>query len=158
MPDNSEILVVDRRRKSYAVFVGDEQLGNWMGYSDKDEPDRIARESNLQIQEVQTIMSDRTNSPAAATAAPQQSDDAPASPPDYEKGFEAGCAFTVATLEDNLWHLNYVFDGRECCKRCALIKPVEGWTRPCNGSHELSLRAVAPNAAAPVEQSGEENG
>lgn len=90
---------------------------------------------------------------AHEAAAPQQSDDAPASSPDYEKGFEAGCAFTVATLEDNLWHLNYVFDGRECCRRCALVKPAEGWARPCKGPHELSLRAVVPNTAASVEQS-----
>lgn len=51
-------------------------------------------------------------------------------------------------------HIDFVFDGMDSCKVCGLVRPAEGWTRPCKGRVELSLRdAPAPRIEAdPVRQ------
>lgn len=48
-----ECLVVDRKRKRYAFFLEDEQQGNWMSYTDDQEPERIARQYDVHIKESQ---------------------------------------------------------------------------------------------------------
>jgi hypothetical protein len=45
-----EHLAVDRRSKSYAFFVGIEQQGNWMGYTDENEPERIAELNGIRME------------------------------------------------------------------------------------------------------------
>lgn len=40
-----------------------------------------------------------------------------------------------------LGHVDFLFDGTPCCRVCGLVRPAEGWTRPCKGPSELSLRA-----------------
>ena len=49
----SEVLVVDRRDKCYAFFVDGEQRGNWIGYVGEDEPERVASENEIILQEKQ---------------------------------------------------------------------------------------------------------
>lgn len=41
-------------------------------------------------------------------------------------------------------HVDFFFDGTDCCKICGLVRPAEGWTRPYKGPSELSLRDTAP--------------
>ena len=69
--------------------------------------------------------------------------------PEYDTGFEAGGAFAITTIEENMGHLRYTFDGMECCKWCALVWPANGWQKWCKGPHGLSLRApVQPSVSA----------
>lgn len=37
-------------------------------------------------------------------------------------------------------HIDFTFDNMQCCKVCGLVRPAEGWTRPCKGPTEISLR------------------
>lgn len=30
-------------------------------------------------------------------------------------------------------HVDYIFDGMNCCKVCGLVRPHDGWVRPCKG-------------------------
>lgn len=46
----------------------------------------------------------------------------------------------------NFGHVDYVFDDMPCCKRCGLVRPAEGWARPCKGPSELSLRTTEPQS------------
>lgn len=38
-------------------------------------------------------------------------------------------------------HVDFVFDNLPCCKVCGLVKPHDGWKKPCKGPTRLSLRA-----------------
>jgi hypothetical protein len=46
-----EYVIVDRRRKCYAWFRGSEQQGNWLGYTDETEPERVAEKYDAIVKE-----------------------------------------------------------------------------------------------------------
>lgn len=81
----------------------------------------------------------RTSVPAATTS-PETPNNETVSD-EYAEGFENGCAFTVAAFLENLGHLNYIFDGLNCCKICGLVKPAEGWKKQCKGPTGLRIDA-----------------
>lgn len=69
----------------------------------------------------------------------------------WQQGFEAGCAFAIAADQENLGHLRYMFNGRECCKKCGLVWPANGWKKPCKEKlPEISLRSVDARAAEEI--------
>lgn len=48
-------------------------------------------------------------------------------------------------------HVDFVFDGMECCRTCGLVKPHDGWKKPCKGPTELTLRSPVPDAVPQSE-------
>jgi len=66
---------------------------------------------------------------------------------EYEKGFEDGAAFTLATLKENMGHLDTRTAGADYfhCHLCGIVKPHDGWKKRCpQVLPEITMRAAAP--------------
>jgi len=66
---------------------------------------------------------------------------------EYEKGFEDGAAFTLATLKENMGHLDTRTAGADYfhCHLCGIVKPHDGWKKQCpQVLPEITMRAAAP--------------
>jgi hypothetical protein len=74
------------------------------------------------------------------------------------KDFGRMAEATAESLERE--HVDFVFDGMDCCAVCGLVKPHDGWKKPCKGAAKLSLREsntnvperVCPDCGAPMER------
>lgn len=75
---------------------------------------------------------------------------------EYEKGFEAGGAFAYAVLIDPA-HVDFVHGGFNCCKVCGLVRPADGWKKPCSGVTPKITTHDAPAATLEVPEPRVEN-
>ena len=53
--EEAEYIVVDRHRRCYAWFRNEQQHGNWLGYAYEAEPERIAKEFDVIVKEVEDV-------------------------------------------------------------------------------------------------------